>query len=164
MDTSTLPPTDAAVAVRSFPRRFRDALASDEGGGFPRALIEAPGPGGRSAAELIADTTRSLALIDRALEQTLVTDHPLLHAATMRRAERAFVLGAGDTAETLLAELSDVASRFANCIEAVPTADWTRPAGVVGSPDVDALDLVREAVSTGADNLRELQHLITELS
>ncbi len=163
MDTSSLPPADAAVALRSFPRRFRELLDPSKPDGIPPELLEAPGPGGRSAAELIADTTRSLALRERAVEQTLVTDRPTLHPATMRRTERDFALGATD-ADQQLSELGDVASRLADRIDAVRAEDWNRAARLVGGDEVAALDLVREAVSTGADNLRELQALADELA
>ncbi len=124
--------------------------------------MEARGPRGLSAAELIGDTTRSLALLERALEQTLVTDRPTLHPATMRRTERDFTLGATDT-DQQLGELDDVASRFADRVDAVRAEDWSRTAGLAGGGDVTALDLAREAVSTGADNLRALQAVTEEL-
>ena len=159
MDTSALSPSDAAVALRSFPRRFGAILGAEASDGIPDEVQQAPGPGGRSAAELLGDTNRTLALLERAFQQTLIETQPTLHRATMHRADRDFELGAGPTAEAGLAELSDLARRFAERVEAVPADDWARPATLVGGDEVTALDLVSEAVSTAADNLRELREL-----
>lgn len=119
--------------------------------------MEAPGPGGHSAADLLGDTNRTLALLERALDQTLTADCPTVPTATMRRADRHFALGADPTAEAGLAEMSELAFRFADRVEAVPADDWDRRAALVGGGDVTALDLVQEAVSTAVDNLRELE-------
>lgn len=162
MDTSSLSPSNAAVALRSFPRRFREAtsLRRDEGG---ERLLERPGMLGRSAIELAVDAVRTLSLLDRALEQVLTSDDPPLHPAVMDRRVRDFDFVAHGGIEDILNELDDVAPAFAERVERVPAEDWKRRGVVAGAGDgVTALDIVREAVATAADDLRDVEATVRQ--
>jgi hypothetical protein len=157
VDTSSLSPSDAAVALRSFPRRYREAtsLRRDENG---ERLLERPGMLGRSALQLAVDGVRTLTLLDRALEQILVSDEPVLHPAVVDPKQRDFDFAAHGDIEDVLSELDDVGPAFAERVSRVAAADWTRTGTIAGSGQrVSALDVVREAVSTGADDLRDIE-------
>jgi hypothetical protein len=158
MDTSSLSPADAAVALRSFPRRFRETTAL-EPGESPERMHEQPGILVRSVADLATDAVRSLALLDRALEQILLSDAPALHPAVTDRERRDFSFAGHGDLDDVLSELDDVAPAFADRIGRVPADDWNRTATVAGgdgSP-VTALQVVQEAVSTAADDLRDIE-------
>lgn len=158
MDTSSLAPADAAVALRSFPRRFREATALQQGES-PERLHEQTGMLGTSVADLATDAVRVLSLLDRALEQTLVSDTPALHPGVIHRDRRDFSFAGHGALEDVLSELDDVAPHLAERVERVPADDWNRPATLAGEPQapITALDIVREAVSTAADDLHDLE-------
>jgi hypothetical protein len=121
-------------------------------------MLERPGMLGRSAIEYAVDALRTLSLLDRALEQILTSDEPTLHPAVMSRRDRDFDFVAHGGIEDILTELDDVAPAFADRAARVAAEDWTRTGTLAGSSDpVTALDVVREAVSTAADDLRDLE-------
>jgi hypothetical protein len=163
MDTSSLSPADAAVALRSFPRRYREATALRQGES-PERIYEQPGVLTVSVADLATDAVRSLSLLDRALEQTLVSDTPALHPAVVDRDRRDFTFAGHGALEDVLSELDDVAPALADRIERVPAEAWNRPATIAGEarPPISALDIVQEAVSTVADDLRDLEATIRQ--
>lgn len=156
-------PSDATVALRSLPRRFRRTtrpIAEDE---ELRALLERPGVAGRSVLDLVVDATRSLSMLERALERVLMEGDPVLHPAVLRRTEREFDIGRHGSLEEVLAELEDVATRFADRVTRVAADDWSRSAQLAGGGSLRALDVVREAVATGIDDLREAESTLREL-
>lgn len=147
-------PADAAVALRSLPRRFRAATtpspASDEATSTP--------PEDLAVLTLVVHTVRSLTLLDRALEQVLVTEAPVLHPAVLDRHRRTFDAGAHGSLEDVLAELDDIAPALADRVERSRPEDWHRVGRVAGHDEpVTALDLVVEAVDTAVTDLRTLQ-------
>lgn len=163
MDTSSLSPADAAVALRSFPRRYREATAlrADE---HTERVLEQPGVLGRSVVDLAVDTVRSLTLLDRALEQVLVSEQPVLHPAVLDRRGRDFDFAAHGHVDDVLAELDDVAPAVAERVERVPADDWLRTGTVPGADHpVTALDVAREAVSTAVDNLHDIEATLRQL-
>jgi hypothetical protein len=159
MDTSSLSPTDAAVALRSFPRRYGEAAATLTDGESPAR--EARGAiGDDSVLHLTADTTRSVALLLQAVRSVLVTTTPVLHAGVVQRASRDFDRRHHGEMVDLLAELNDLCLEFAELVERTASDDWTRTGDVAGGGSTTALSIVQEAVATAADNLREIERLI----
>lgn len=165
--TDNLSPSDAEVAVRSFPRRFRGVLArpqperAEDGAPVdPDELARRIGPGGRSAADHLIAADGVLAVLDRALEQVRSDDDPVLHpsAGDLRGAW-------WDDPHTplpaLLDQLEQTAGRCAERIAAVPTDDWGRQVRVA---DADAttgvIELVREGVDVVAGHLRDAERTI----
>ncbi|MFM8863075.1 MAG: hypothetical protein ACKOIA_11595 [Acidimicrobiia bacterium] len=154
-------PTDAVVAMRSWPRRYRaELLPVDEPVVETRAVTI--GPGGVSATDLAADTLRSLTLLERALHEVLVADEPVLHPAIADRAARHWEAAVSESPQSVLAQLDDRAESFAAAIERTDASEWTR-GGVSAGRRISALDLVREAVDTAASNLREMTALLASL-
>ena len=168
LPTDNLSPSDAAVAVRSFPRRFRavlarpeDDTADDTATADPDELARRIGPDGRSAADHLIAADGVLALLDRALEQVRSDDDPVLHPAVQD------VRGASwDDEHTplpaLLDQLDRTAERCADRIDAVPTDDWGRQVRVADADmPVGTVDIVREAVDVVAGHLRSAERTIT---
>jgi len=168
LPTDHLSPSDAAVAVRSFPRRFRGVLARpDETGDTddgqqadPDELARRIGPDGRSAADHLLAADGVLALLDRALEQVRGDDDPVLHPAV------ADLRGSWwDDEHTplpaLLDQLEHTAEGCADRIDAIATDDWGRQARVADADaTVGVLDVVREAVDVVAGHLRSAERTI----
>jgi len=158
LDVSRVSPADAAVTMRSLPRRFRSVFASaptpDDPGGDE--LVRRVGPDGHAALDHLALATRGLVLIGHALGQVLVQDDPYLHAGVTDPGARDYapVIGHEPTAADLLDELAIVAEALATRIERTPAGDWSRAGRIGGEATVTALDLAREAVKTGIHHLR----------
>lgn len=162
VDTSSLSPSDGAVALRSLPRRYREATALRDGDN-DRRIYESPGILAVSVLDLTVNTVRSLTLLRRALEDALVSEKPTLHPATLDRDERDFDSVAHGHLSSVLDELDDVAPEFADRIEHLPSAEWARTASVPGGTEVTALQLLQEAVSTAIDNLRDVEVTMRQL-
>ena len=161
--TSHLSPSDAAVAVRSFPRRFRAVLArpdDEEERTDPDELARRVGPDGRSAADHLLAADGVLALVDRALEQVRADDDPVLHPAV------ADLGGAWwDDPHTPLAGLLDqlehTATGCAARIDSIATDDWARQVRIADADAVvGVLDLVRDGVDVAAGHLRGAERTV----
>lgn len=156
-----LSPSDAVVALRTFPRRYRAALLPmDDVEHEARALTI--GPAGVSATDLAADSVRTLVVCERALHDIRVTDAPVLHPAVVDRSQRHWDAAVRESPAAVLAQLDDVTRSLADTVESIPTKDWTRTATCAGTT-VDALAVVREAVDTAVTNLRSIEALLTAL-
>jgi len=155
LDVSRLSVPDALVALRSFPRRYREVLRSFEGDDNIEAMARRIGPRGTSAIDDTYDTVRTLELLGQSLQQVLVHDGPVLHAGTLDPAERVWPEAPDEPIDSLLQQLTAAATRLADAVDRVGAEEWTRSATLTGSDrKVTALDLLREAVRTGSDNLR----------
>lgn len=159
LSTDNLSPSDAAVAVRSFPRRFRGVLARPEDDAAeaaqadPDELARRVGPDGRSAADHLIAADGVLAVLDRALEQVL---HPAVRDLRGARWDDEHTPLHG-----LLDRFDQTAAGCADRIDAVPTDDWARQVRVADADaDVGVIDLVREAVDVVAGHLRSAERTI----
>ena len=150
LDLSRLAPDDAVAALRSYPRRFREVLTSVDPQDLPQEAIE--------HADHVA---RSLALLGEALRQVVVQDEPTLMPAIVDDAAREWAFDGSSSVDDVLAFLTMECNALADAIGAVPSDAWTRAGVVAGSSQkVTALDIVREAVRTGADHLRAAEGAI----
>lgn len=166
LPTDNLSPSDAAVAVRSFPRRFRGVLArpeddaADEAQADPDELARRVGPDGRSAADHLIAADGVLAVLDRALEQVRSDDDPVLHPA-VRDLRGAWWDDEHTPLHALLDRFDQTAEGCADRIDAVPTDDWARQTRVADADaTVGVIDLVREAVDVVAGHLRSAERTI----
>jgi hypothetical protein len=165
MDRSTLSSmsaVDAAVALRSLPRRFRGAFRPEELAGAPDAVdVTKPAPGGgRSPLELVLATVAALEALERAVHSTLVDNEPQLDPIVFDRDRRDAVTARGSLTDALDA-LTRVANEFATRVEHASARDWTRQAHV-GDTRVTALDLLQEAVASARTYLDELERSLQE--
>lgn len=161
--TSHLSPDDAAVAVRSFPRRFRAVLARPEDEDDrvdPDELARRTGPDGRSAADHLVAANGVLSLVARALAQVQGGSDPALHPA-LADLGSAWWEDPRTPLGSILDELDGTATESADRIDAVPTDDWGRQVRVGdGGGTRQLLDVVRDAVAVTADHLRAAERTI----
>ena len=156
-----LSPADAAVALRTMPRRYRAALLPVDGPEM-EARATTIGARGVSPTDLASDTVRSLVILERALHDVRLSDDPALHPAVLDRSARHWDAGVRETPHSVLAQLDDVCTSFADAIDAVATTDWART-GTTGGRPVDAVTIVREAADTAGENLRSMETLLAAL-
>lgn len=151
LDVSRLGPDDAVAALRSYPRRFRDAFDSVDEENLPADAVD--------HADHVA---RSFALVGEGLRQVLVHDEPTLVPAVADDAAREWAHTGTSSTEDVLAFLQMEANGLADVVDDVPPSAWTRRGIVAGSgQSMTALDLVREAVRTGSDHLRAAERLLS---
>ncbi|MGQ0617212.1 MAG: hypothetical protein ACT4PW_09500 [Acidimicrobiia bacterium] len=159
VDVSRLSPADAAVALRSFPRRFRAALTDvGDGADEQERPLRRPGPDGYSALQHADRTGRALAAASEALHQVAVHERPNLPAAAADGAACPWAedarLGLGAVLDVLASE----SNALADAVERYPSSAWERSGRPEGSgPELTALDLVRRAVQSASDGLRAAQ-------
>ena len=150
-----LKPPNLVTALRSFPRRYREVLSTAP----PEPELLMRPVDGHTVLALVADTAHSLELLDHAVEQTLVHDVPALASTVLDASARRSGANSTSTSSLLLEQLAAHATALADRLDHAPTADWSRTAKVDGAA-VRVVDLVREAVRTGAENLRLLERVI----
>jgi hypothetical protein len=162
LDLSHLSPSDAVAALRSYPRRFRALLSTFDSDEKPDDLVHRAGPDGFSAVDHADHVARGLALLGRALQDVLQHDDAVLSPATFDDAARDWQVGAREQSlEGALDFLTVEAEGLADAVERVPADAWARRATVAGDGrTVTALDVVREAVRTGADHLRTAERTL----
>lgn len=132
----SLTPADAAVAVRSFPRRFRAVFARPDGDDErfdPDEAARRPGSDGRSAAEHLLTAVR------------LVDAIPALGSDTAH--------DTGGPVGDILERLTTAAERAAARIDAVPTEQWS-----------GQLEATQDAVAAIAAHLRAAQRTMDEVT
>lgn len=156
LDVSRLSAADAVTALRTYPRRYRAALAVGDDDDVDELALRL-GPDGTSAHEHLVDAASSLMLLGRALRQVVHEQAPLLHPAVVDPAARQWTPPPGMSVADLVEMVTDEATEIADLAERVGTFDWDRTARVADGPEVRALDVLREAVRTAADDLRRLE-------
>jgi hypothetical protein len=152
-----LKPPHLVTALRSFPRRYREALAAAPP--EPELLVQPVD--GHTVLALVADSAHSLELLAHAIEQTLVHDRPSISPTSPERSGRPS-WGSPRTTTSLLEELSTQATALADRLDRAATADWSRVADADGR-EVRVVDLARDAVRIGAENLRLLERVVAQL-
>jgi len=161
LDTSQVSPSDAAVTMRSLPRRFRAALGSIAEDDQTAEVVERVGPDGHSALDHLVHVVSSLSLLERALDQVLRSDGPTLHPATMDDTARDWEAPTERGLDQALDELAEAAEQLAARIERAAADDWARTGEIAGGRSVTALDVAREAVATGIGHLRSAEQTMT---
>lgn len=146
---TSLAPGDAAVALRSLPRRFREAFRPAELSGDSDAVDPASAPdGGPSPLGLILAASRAVESLRKAIDRTLASDSPSLDRVVLDREARDRPGEASGTVQGALADLEGNVEALAEDVSRTPLKDWARPA-LVGGSAVDALELLKEAVASG---------------
>jgi hypothetical protein len=141
-DPRTVSPSDAAVAARSYPRRYRALLvrAEDE----QDRVTRRPAPDRWSAVEHGAFVAASLAAATDAVNRYAVSDNPVVD------------LDPGEpsalSVEATLTRIEDAATALANAIERYPADRWSS----------GGLDAARHGVHMGSHHLREAQRAIDD--
>lgn len=149
-----VPPTDIAVALRSFARRFRGVLSPVDDVDA-RRMSEAPTSGEWSALEHAGHVRDVLHALDLRLQRVLREDNPALAATPDTPPTR----GVAADIATVIAELDANAKHLAATVERVQGKEWDRT-GQRDRASVTALDIAREAVHEGSHHLRSAQHAL----
>ncbi|MHB8669285.1 MAG: DinB family protein [Acidimicrobiales bacterium] len=159
-DSSQLSPSDAAVALRSFGRRYRTPLSRFLVGEDGDRLLRWRPPGdGSSALEYACHVRDALAFLGQALAQTLVADDPSF--AGIRSPGQGSSdpnCNEGNPAE-VADQLATNAERIADQVDGVPAEDWVRPAEMAGE-STTAIGLVRKAVHEGSHHLLDIGRVL----
>ena len=166
MDRSTfssLSGGDAAVALRSLARRFRESFRPGELAGDAVAARRGEVPARRRALAARARRVgrpRASPRCGEAIEQVLVADDPVLPGRPARPGRRGTAPPASGAASSgaltgALDRLGGAAESLADRAQHVSLKDWGRT-GRVGAGTVSAIELVQEAVATGRTYLDQL--------
>ena len=148
-------PSDAAVALRSFPRRYRALLVRPDAEDEPDSILtRKPAPDRLSALDHAAMTVALLETAAEDIERTLVQDRPNL--GRQRPTPRPG--GLYDTLE----RLDHAAERLADLADRARGEEWSRTATVDGQP-TRALTLLQRAVGDGVHRLREIESVLAEV-
>lgn len=154
---------DIAVALRSFPRRFRAVFeaAGDDGERLdPDEIGRRVGPDGTSAADHLVDADGILVLLDDALVQAARGGDPALHPSFAD-------LGAAtwDDAHTpvpaLLDQFEATATRTADRVDDVSAQSWGNEVRIADhgtSPTL--LTIAQDAIGVVAGHLRAAQKVV----
>ena len=158
-----LQPPHLVTTVRSFPRRYREALTAWSSRPVSARTLDDEA----NVLALLNDTLHTLALLDHALEQCLVRDTPVVDERVLHGAARPWPISiesdAADASKRLLVDLTTTTSTLALRIDNAPSKSWSGEATVANtSPDrtIRAIDIAREAARTGAENLRAIDRFV----
>lgn len=160
-----LSPADAAVAVRSFPRRFRALLArpADEDDRFdPDEVGRRPGTEGATVVDHVVAAERLLTVLDETLAQVPGGEVALPGAFADLAAARWD--DPGSPVPALLDRLEATAGRTAQRMETVSNDAWAtpaRPPGAAGTSHV--LAATQEVVGAVAGHLRAAARVLEEV-
>jgi hypothetical protein len=154
----TVSPRDAVVALRSFPRRYRERVETiRRSGGGDQLMGCRLLPSRWSVVEYLGHVRDAFHVVADRLDRVLVSDHPALGAlpAETPSPDRQA------PPEALLADLATAADRLARLAADVRGEDWWR-SGVLRDTPVTALELLRAAVHEGAHHLRDIDDVLAE--
>jgi hypothetical protein len=157
-DGSQLSPADAAVALRSFPRRFTLVLARPDDEDRPDDVLHRrPGSGGLSAVEHAAWVATGLA---QAAEAFGAIVYSSAATVTLPALDVDPPVRGGDAGpDAVVAAIKGAADPLASAIGDAPADAWTRT-GLSAEGPVTALDVVRLAVHLGVHHLRQAEQAI----
>ena len=151
-----LNPGAVTAALRSFPRRFRATLAADPTKDRDEiAALRAPD--GRTVRDVLAGTAEALGTLGELVRRVLVTDGISVPAGVLAGGSSAPVGADGASLSGLLDRLDDAAASVADPVAGAPSAALLRTATTMDGTAVTALDLARQAVRVGAENLRAVE-------
>jgi hypothetical protein len=163
IDLSRLSPGDAAIALRSYPRRYRALLQPINNDDDLEELAHRAGPDGVSAVQLLSDVTRTLVILAEALHQIMVNPTPVVHAAVVDPAERQWDTPPPERLDDAWDLFADEATTLADAIDRVPADEWTRTGSIAGGGTVSAIDVAREAVRAGRSGLGDIERTLAAL-
>lgn len=159
LDYGRLQPPDVKVAVRSFPRRFRQALAAARDDDAPDALIRRrPDPQTWSALEYTAHVADRFEGFSDMVRRTYNEERPRLDFFDSDAKAEAGRYNEQDPQLTL-ERLGAAAERLAAQLDRVDPEGWRREATLPGG-DRDLLTIARMAVHEGAHHLRDLDKVL----
>ncbi len=159
LDPETIKPPDAVAALRSFPRRWRSALAvvADDPGADELVRRRADGASW-SALEHAWYVAEALRRCDEEVRQVQTAEHATLSADD----PRGWVDGGGYGDQGLEAALRQIGERspaLAATLEGLAADDWLR-VGKRDGAEVTILALAQQEVANAADHLRAAEQAL----
>jgi hypothetical protein len=159
LDYDTVQPPDAKVAIKSFPRRYREALlpvlAGDNG---EEVVRRRPSPTTWSALEYTAHVADLYGLFADVVTRMYAEDHPTIDFWDPD--ERAASEGYGEMdPQAVLALLASNGERLSAAADRVDADSWHRTA-VFPWGERDILTMVRNAVHEGTHHLRDVHKVL----
>lgn len=150
-------PTDAPVAIRSYPRRYRAELALPDDAD-PSVLFWRPDPGTWSAVEYTAHVADVFDAFVPRLRRVLVADRPELDFWDPD--ERAAAERYGDRSPAVVLDaLATAAEALATLLDDVPADGWGRT-GRWPWGERDVLTMARNTVHEGSHHLRDVRRVL----
>lgn len=163
LDYDTVSPRDAAAAVRSFPRRYRELLEDfddDEDG--DELIRQRPDATTWSALEYTAHVADLLEAFGPVLRRMTQEDHPTLDFFDSD--ERAAEQGYNEAdPQAILARLEAAGKTLADVIDGIDPSAWTRTA-TFSWGDRDALTIARNAVHEGSHHLGDVEKVLEQVA
>ena len=161
LDYDTISPHDAIVALRSYPRRYRETLGDLDDPAREEMLRRRPDPKTWSALEYTAHVRDVLSwmaeLFTRMLREndpTVGYDDPDRLAIDRRYNDQ--------DPEEVLGGLSTASERAAQALEKATPDDWTRTA-TFDWGERDLLTMAHNAVHEGYHHLRDIEKVIQQV-
>jgi hypothetical protein len=155
LDYDTVAPGDMPVAIRSFPRRYRELFDQVDGDDREEVLHRRPEPGVWSAIEYTAHVAEGFDEFADTFGRWLSEDHPTFDFPDPdEQAEQ----GAFNerSSEQVLGHLATAAERLAGVLERIGADDWSRTAEFEWG-ERDLLTMARNAVHEGAHHRRDVE-------
>jgi hypothetical protein len=150
---SELGPGDALAAVRSFPRRLREALAPREED--RRSVEELAAAGSPSALDHAGALLAALQAIATRLDRIRLTDEPAFSGWVTATGTTRGIRGITEAVEAAAAEAAKAIGHYEDLL-------WLRTAEVEGEGTLSALDVLRHLVELAAGSLRNVQRAMDE--
>jgi hypothetical protein len=164
-DTSKVSPSDAAVTLRSFPRRFRAVLTLPEDEQRPDDVVHRRlTAGGLSAVEHTAWTALAIQQVESEFWRVVREKDPELDLPPIDVGPP--VPGGEDPTDTVLGRLETAAASLADRIGDIHGEEWGL-SGRLPGPDqqkVSALDVVRYSVRIGVEHLRAAEQTVADVA
>jgi hypothetical protein len=161
-DTSQVSPSDAAVTLRSFPRRFKAALTLPESEQRPDDVVHRrPRGGGLSAAEHAAWTAAAIGQVAAAFERVITRDNPEIQLPPVDVDPP--VPGGEDPTDAIVAGIQAAADPLADRVGDVHGNEWNRTGRLDGTT-VSTLDVIRHAVRVGVEHLHAAERTVAEVA
>ena len=163
LNYDTVAPSDAAVALRSYPRRYRQALAVLEGDDRRDALLRRrPQPEVWSALEYTAHVGEVEDALATIVKRMTSESHPTLDMFDADERAAAARYNEQDP-EEVLTGLQGACTAAAHAVAGVPPTEWTRLAAFPFG-ERDALTMARNAVHEGVHHLRDVNRVLEQVT
>lgn len=166
IDLSSMQPGDAAAALRSFPRRFREAArtaAADLDGEPDDAALEEmasrPGPDGWSGGDVVRAAADRLADTHDVLSRALVTDVPVPTHLTTSTVGVPNPGGSG-TMDDALTRLESVSTRLADVVDGADAGRWATTIPTEDGGATTPLRLLQTSLGPVVGWIREVEKVL----
>ncbi len=156
---SLRPPRDAAVALRSLPRRFRGTFAALDEDESPDALARRIASDGTTALGHLIAASRVVAHANHTLAEVLSADDPLVEPIAYETP-----LDPSGTIEERISELGWETDALADRVDHVSADEWGRRGRAGGGADVlSAVDLLWRGVDAAVAHLKAAERTLAEV-